>query len=672
MVTLDIAERPTAAENADRHRFPSPRFPMSVSTVPTLLLAVTLLAAVALMLLRSPPIQEPPEGTAADLHATATSAADVFTVPADQLVQAAEMERSALAGDKRSALRRIAAANDDVDGLALIDRAGMVIKDRGDDVPPPPVLPAPGEGPRTALFDDQLVVALSVSADRVLIGSLSLRAPKFPLAPPDQRILLVRADGSVVAESGGRPDVPASLVQAVAGGAQRDGAGFAVDDSQQIQGSGDPVPNIAAVSGVPVHGTVVGSELAVLVVRSVPLTPGVAVNPGRLAAAVVAGGGVVVFLLLRVLLVGPIRRLRDDVDHQVWGRFRRSRLRQADRVARGTAPTSAPRVTVGGIALLAVAGAVVLGALAAGFAAVGTAQEARTGALVERSRTQVEDTAAALERTLTEGLAAVQKSAAPTVGEAEFDWPAKAAQLYSTQSAVRSVYVRDSANKVVASAGESPRAERVPGTPLAQINQSGPEPIIAASAPTHDGQFTVVAEFDPHKLNAELRRSGPATEVFDTGVHTVLGSEGYVAFSELSDAGLRAAATEATVAPVVVVENIEDKDELVATQRIGRSEATAALGWVVLQHRDMTTARYTVDPLGRATTVIVGVAALAGVGLLFWCYVTTIGPLQKYGEWLGSIPRGRAVPGGPPPRRLDEVGAVMSGMNHHLQRGGRL
>lgn len=655
---------------------------MSVGAVPILLLAVTLLAGAALMMLRSPAIQEPPVGTAADLHATAMSAADALTVPADELVRAVELERAALAADKRSALRRIADANEDVEGLALIDRAGVAVKDRGDDVPLPPTLPAPGDGPRAALVDEQLVVAVSVSADRVLIGSLPLRAPKFPLAPPDQRILLARADGSVVAESGGRPDVPPSVVQAVAGGAWRDGAGFALDDSQRVPQSGTsvlgipgfgdtPVPNIAAVSGVPAHGVTASSELVVLAVRGVPLTPGITINPGWTAAALVAGGGVLAFVLLHSLLVRPIRRLRDDVEHRAYGEFRRSRLRQADRIARCGAPNPVAHATVGGIAVLVTAGALVLGALAAGFATVGSAQQARTEALIERSRAGVEDTTAALERTLTEGLAAVQESASPTIGEAEFDWPAEVAELHATQAAFRSVYVRDAANTVVASAGEGPRGDRVPATPLAQLNQSGPEPIVTASAPTHDGRFTVVAEFDPHKLNAELRRSGPATEVFDRGPHTVLGSDGYVAFSELGDAGLRGAATAATVTPGALVENVDDQDELVATQRIGRSEATAALDWVVLQHRDMTTARYTVDPLGRAVTVIIGIAALVGVGLLAWCYVTTVGPLHKYGDFLAAVPRGRTVPAGPPPRRLDEVGAVMSGLNHYLQRGGR-
>lgn len=715
MVNVDLGGRrpdPAGATSegetsvtVNAHRFPGPRFPASVRTVPAFLLAVMLVASAALVFLRSPAIPEVPSSASEELRAAVSQAAAAFAAPVDQFVQSSDLQRDALAaGSGRKALREMTRANDAIAGLALVDRAsGTVVTDRGDDVPLPAPLPTPPDGPRSALIDDQLIVSVPVSPDRVLVGSLALRAPRIPGSPPDQRVVLARPDGAIVAQSAGLPDAPTPVVQAVATSVGRGQAGFAVDNSHlvpqaasvfAIPGSVDPPPErVAAVGGAPVGGAAGSSGLTALVVRSVTLEPGATTSPGRIAAGIVAAGGVLGFALLAVLLVRPIRRLRDDVGRLVtdvdegpeartW--IRRSRLRQADDVARfaarlpvtaaGTrdlAPSAVRRLTLGGLAVLVIVGSLVVAALAGGFAAVHTHQKARTDVLVERSRATVEDTAETLERTLTEGLAAVQASASQAVGEAGSDWSAEVHALRAARPAFRSVYVRDAARNIVAVAGEGPRADRVPAAPLEQLNQSGAEPIVTAAAPTHDGSFTVVAEFDPRTLNTMLRQADRPTRVFDGGVRTVLGSDGYVSFSTLDDPVLQRATADATVTPLAEVEKTSGTEELVATQRIGQTDATAELGWVVLQHREVATARYTVDPVGRAATVIVGLAALACLGLLAWSYVTTIQPLQRLAHWLASIasgPSDRVVGACPPPRRLDEVGAVMAGLNHCLKR----
>lgn len=669
--------------------------------MPTLLLVVSLLSAATLLLLRAPVAPQIPETVPGELRAAANRAATAYIAPADQLARAAEIDHLAIASKKRGALLRLSRANPEVDGLALVDRAtGDVLTKRGDSVSVPAVLPKPQDGPGISVIDDELVVAVPVSTDRALIGSLSGKPPRLPGAPPGQRVLITRADGALLAESTGRPVVPPTLVQSVAGTAARGESGFAVDDSRLAESSGGilaipgrpqaPPDPAVVVAGAPILGVAERSGLSVLIARDVPVTSSAVTSPGRIAAIAVASGGAIAFVLLHLLLVRPVRRLRSDVDRVVadidagrepTSRIRRSRLRQVDRIARSAShlPLTVDgdgrrrRLAIPGTALYVLVGALFITALGLGFASIGAHESARTDALTERSRTMVEKTAGTLEGTLTEGLAAVQTAAVPKIGEVESDWARVVTELHATRPIFRSVYVRDAAQRIVAGSGETPLADVIPSTPLAQLNTSGPEPIVTAAERTHDGRFTVVAEYDVRALNNVLRSADSPTEVYDGGSRTVLGSDGYISFSTLDDPVLRRSSSEAGIAAHAAVRDVAGAEQLVASQRIGRSEATAHLGWTVLQHREVTTARYTVDPIGRAATVVIGATALVAVGLLLWSHNAIIGPLGRVHRWLTGIvakPQDRPA-AGPPPRRLDEVGAVMAGLNHCMNRGDR-
>ena len=670
--------------------------------MPTFLLLVSLLSAATLLLLRAPVAPQVPDTLPGELRAEANRVATAYLAPADQLASTAATDHLAIASKKRGALLRLSRANPDVDGLALIDRAtGKVLTKRGDSMSVPAVLPAPQDGPAVSIIDDDLVVAIPVSTDRTLIGSLSARPPRLPGAPPGQRVLITGSDGAMLAEPTGRPVVPPALVQSVAGTTARGESGFSVDDSRlaesssggilAVPGRAQALPDpVAVVGGVPLHGVAERSGLSALIARNVPVTSSAMTSPGRVAAIAVASGGVLAFILLQLLLVRPVRRLRRDVDRVVadvdaarepTAGIRRSRLRQVDRIARSAAqlPLTVDkhipkrRLAIPGTALHVLVGTLFIAALGLGFASIGAHESARTDALTERSRTMLEKTAGALEGTLTEGLAAVQAAAVPKIGEVDSDWAHVVTELHATRPIFRSVYVRDAAQHIVAVAGEAPQADAAPSAPLAQLNTSGPEPILTAAERTHDGRFTVVAEYDARALNNVLRSADSPTEVYDDGSRTVLGSDGYISFSPLDDPVLRRNASEAGVAAHAAVQDVAGAEQLVAGQRIGRSEATAALGWTVLQHREVTAARYTVDPVGRAATVVIGATALVAVGLLLWSHNAIVGPLGRVHHWLTGIvasPKDRPA-AGPPPRRLDEVGAVMAGLNHCMNRGDR-
>lgn len=671
--------------------------------MPTFLLLVALLSAAILLLLRAPVAPQVADTLPGELQAQANRAATAYIAPVDELVRTAEADRAAIAAKKRGALLRLSRANPEVDGLALVDRAtGGVLTKRGDSVALPATIPAPPDGPAVNVIDDELIVAIPVSMDRALVGSLSARPPRLPDAAPGQRIMVTRPDGAILAESAARPVVPPTVVQSVAGTAARGEPGFAVDDSRLAESSNRgvlaipsnadaPPDQVAVVGGTPVHGVAEHSGLSVLIAREAPVTSSTMTSPGRIAAIAVACGGVIAFVLLQLLLVRPIRRLRSDVDGVVadidtgrepTGRVRRSRLRQVDRIAVSAAhlpmtldgpPRPRRRFTIPGTALYLLVGTLFLTALGVGFASVGAHESARTDTLTERSRTTVERTTADLEGALTEGLAAVQAAAVPKVGEVESDWARVVAELHADRPVFRSVYVRDAANVIVAATGATPLADTVPPVPLAQLNTSGPEPIITAAERTQDGRFTVVAEYDARALNNVLRGADSPTEVYDGGARTILGSDGYLSFSVLDDPVLRRIGSEAGIAAHAAVEDVAGAEQLVAVQRVGRSEATARLGWTVQQHREVNAARYTVDPIGRAVTVVIGATALVAVGLLLWSHIAVIGPLGRVDRWLAGIaarPQDQS-PAGPPPRRLDEVGAVMAGLNHCMNRGDR-
>ncbi|MGU3498951.1 hypothetical protein [Mycobacterium sp. C31M] len=662
--------------------------------MPAFLLLIAALAAGTLLLLRAPVAPHVAETVPGELQGAANRVATQYLATTDRLVQTAENDRAAIAAKRRGALLRLSRANPDIDGLALIDTASRaVLTKRGDTVAIPPALPSEQDGAVAAVVDDELVIAVAVSPQRTLVGSSPARPPA---AAPGQRVLITRADGAVLAESTGRPVVPSTITQSVAMTAARGETDFAVDDSRLAGAANRGILAIPNRSDAPDHVVAVGAApirdgLSVLVGGEVPVTSAETVNPGRAAAVAVALGGLAAAALLYLLLVRPVRRLRADVDGAVadvddgrmpTGRIRRSRLRQVDRISGamiGVLPTAEGhlgdrhKITVPGTGLILAAGAVFVTALTVAFAGVGVHESARTDTLTERSRVTVEDTADSLENAMATGLAAVQATAVPKVGDVRDDWSAATAVLRAQRPVFRSVYVRADTGEIVAAAGEAPLAEVIPPAALAQLNTSGPQPIVTAAERTPDGKFTVVGEYDVRALNDILRRADSPTAVYDGGARTVLGSDGYVSFSELDEPALRRVAAESGLAPRADVQSVAGTDQLVAAQRLGQTEVTAALGWTVLQHREVTVARYTVDPIGRAVTVIVGAAALLVLGLLCWSYLAIIRPLGSTERWLTDIaanPR-RARPAGPPPRRLDEVGAVMAGLDHCVNRGER-
>jgi hypothetical protein len=161
--------------------------------------------------------------------------------------------------------------------------------------------------------------------------------------------------------------------------------------------------------------------------------------------------------------------------------------------------------------------------------------------------------------------------------------------------------------------------------------------------------------------------------VVDAGLRTILSNQGYQAFNELRDPQLRTAAVipaAAGPAPVAALRSVDAADATVVAQRLGvGGDPVAELKWVLVAHENLRTAEFAHDPVGRGATVVTVLAAGITLALLGWIYIATIRPLRAAATHAAAIAAARqgAPPPGPAPaERVDEIGAIITGLNRHL------
>jgi hypothetical protein len=405
--------------------------------------------------------------------------------------------------------------------------------------------------------------------------------------------------------------------------------------------------------------------------------------PGVVPAAAVALTAMWAWLTLRITMVGPVRRLRNTVLGGSCGRpIRRSLVRDVHRIAVGVREIGCPgpgrasrrdrwpRLSI--VAVLVLVAVVVLGSL--GFSYVVLSRTGVLNAEVLAVETAQDTTRAAdrLRSALLSGLSTLQGVAGPAAGGG--DVKATASMVLANRPVFRAVYILDPSGRQVAAVG-SPRGRPTPVLPPAgvgQLNTSGSAPLIVAVAPLYDGN-SLVGEYDPRALNDVLRDTGARMRVVDAGMRTVLSNHGYQAFSELRDPELRAAAATPAAAgpvPVAVVRPIAGADSTVVAQRVGEDgDPLAALGWVLVAHEDLSAAEFAHDPVSRGAAVVTGLGAGMTLALLGWVYVATVRPLRRaaaHAAAIGTARSGTAPATPAPAQRIDEVGAIITGLNRHL------
>ncbi len=416
-------------------------------------------------------------------------------------------------------------------------------------------------------------------------------------------------------------------------------------------------------------------EEPVVVLGGPPGWPGVVPAFGLAAVAVGA------WLLLRVAMVGPVRRLRDDVLTGSCGRrVRRSVTRDVDRLAMdvralrrpvaGWAPDPDRRPRLPLTALLVLVGVGVLGSLGVSYVVLSRSSVVDAQVLVAETGKDAARASDRLRTALLGGLAMVQGVSGPAAGGGD-RW-ATVSTVLASRPVFRAVYVLDRAGQPVAAAGAEPGlpAGTLPGAGIRQLNTSGNAPLIVAVAPLYDGT-TLVGEYDPRALNDELRISGARVHVVDPGLRTILSNHGYAAFSTLRDPELRAAAS---AVPVAALRTVDDVEASVAAHRIGADgDPLTALGWMLLADQDLGAAEFAHDPAARAAAVVTGLDAGIVLAVLWWIHIATVRPLRgaaAHAEAIAAARRGGVPPEPAPAQRVDEIGAIVAGINRHLHDPG--
>jgi HAMP domain-containing protein len=238
------------------------------------------------------------------------------------------------------------------------------------------------------------------------------------------------------------------------------------------------------------------------------------------------------------------------------------------------------------------------------------------------------------------------------------------ARLISRGRRFRGVYLVDGTGKTVLSVGREAlrRPGLLPGEGGIRLDTvAGRMPVIYAYQ-AKIGGTAVVGEFDVEYLTGVLRAMGGEVKVVDSGLRTILDSEGYVAFEELSGSGLRGAAMVSlageTSARVIHVQGSQiGGKRLVAGASMNELAPVAHLEWVTLSERQLTSLDLPATMRYRAATLAAGVVTAIMLFTLGWQYFVLVRPLRALARQAGSISRGELDH----PilmRRHDEIGAV--------------
>ncbi|WIV52561.1 HAMP domain-containing protein [Amycolatopsis nalaikhensis] len=264
-----------------------------------------------------------------------------------------------------------------------------------------------------------------------------------------------------------------------------------------------------------------------------------------------------------------------------------------------------------------------------------------------------------LRRSLAEGLTDLQSVARLGKGKEPDQLRGMLDRLAGTESRFRSVYVADADGAVRLLAGRESLRDpgKLPeGEGLRQHNTSGRVPVVYAFTPLPDSKNVLVGEFDVPRMAELLGSAGGRVRVVDEGKRTIADTEGYLAFSALTDPVL--------IKNVDAAQSGKDAREttpasLVAAQRLADKGNAAALKWVVVAEQpigSLGVADNTVRSGARVAALLTAVVALM---LFAWHFLVVIRPLRRVGE------EARRIAGGDTgavvyPQRQDEIGTIAS------------
>lgn len=518
-------------------------------------------------------------------------------------------------------------------------------------------------------------------AGKLLVVSTALRTTAGDLdKDTQQQVRLVTGDGAVLYTHGSdvaATDTPAQeLLSRAATAAAAGQAGVLTGSAVAEKGPrGTSAERAPVVSYAPVSPAGIGGSLGLSVVtfgrfpvEAVPVR-----WPGLIPAAALLALAVVGFFLLRRTVVAPIRRLRTDalaVAAGVLGKpVRQSRIREVNRVTaalersrsklRRRKPAPNVRAFVSAQLVIAAVALALLGWSGAVAATLGRQHAEVSPTMLSEHGVRVTRSADTLRRSLAEGLSDLQSVARLGKGKEPERLRGMLDRLAGTESRFRSVYVTDGEGAVRLLAGRESLRDpgKLPdGEGLRQHNTSGRVPIVYAFTPLPDSKNVLVGEYDVPRMAGLLGSAGGRVRVVDEGKRTIADTEGYLAFSPLSDATL--------IKNVDAAQSGKDAREttssaLVAAQRLADKGTTATLKWVVVAEQpigSLGVADNTVRSGARVAALLTAVVALM---LFAWHLLVVVRPLRRVGDEARRIAAGDtgAVVY---PQRQDEIGTIAS------------
>ncbi|MDD7926104.1 hypothetical protein [Actinomycetospora chibensis] len=400
------------------------------------------------------------------------------------------------------------------------------------------------------------------------------------------------------------------------------------------------------------------------------LATGEVEHPGLAAGLSLALIAVWAFSALCMLIVVPIRRLRDDLEASILDGprlFRRSLTRETERLA-GTVCVGGTgnRRTVSALHTLWLVGLAVVAWLVTTSMMVGSDHGARF-AVAEEGQRATDAVAASVRHELEGGLAGLGAVAAEN--RAMDDPAGTTEEALAARPIFRAVQVLDSEAHALASAGNSSASfASAPGPGITILNTSGAEPVLVAASPLDSGRI-LVGQYDIRALNDRLRVADSPISVVDGAMRTILSNVGYQAFTELANPALREVASQAASGHRTSPVAPEAEGTVLTAQRIGFEDATARLELVAVAEHDTAAMVFAHDATRRAAFAISSVAGGFAVVFLSWIYISAVRPLRRLGlhaEGVAAVAAGGVAPEPVAPERLNESGAIAAALNRRL------
>jgi HAMP domain-containing protein len=157
-------------------------------------------------------------------------------------------------------------------------------------------------------------------------------------------------------------------------------------------------------------------------------------------------------------------------------------------------------------------------------------------------------------------------------------------------------------------------------------------------------------------MAALLQPAGGRVRVVDEGNRTIADTEGYLAFEELTDSALlRNVAT--ALAGKVARETTDSA--LIAAQALAAKGSAAALHWVVVAERPVSTLGVPDNTVRQGARVASLLAAVTALLLFGWHHLMVLRPLRRVADAAERVAKGD-ISAVVYPQRQDEIGTIAS------------